>query len=201
MWSLIFLFANFMNIMGFIYPFLLKFDVRINVIKLKGKIKIIIFNKLKFELKFRIKNGYIYIYNKKKERKEKLTKKNINFLFIFNLLNQLYFRQQVLNLDVISNFGYNLDSCITATGCGFIDVFTKGLLSKIKNNKKSAHIFTRVEPKYNEDILNVRLVHEIRMSFADILYSIFYAIIITGRDYEGSRKNILKQKQKNRITN
>ena len=194
MWSLIFLFGNFMNLMGIIYPFLLKLDVCLNLLKLKGKIKLVMFNRLKFELKFRIKNGYIYIYNKRKERKEKITKKNISVLFVFNLINQFYFRQQLLNMVAVSNFGYNLDACITATGCGVIDVFTKGVLSKIKNNKKSAHILTKVEPKYNEDIFNVRLIYEIRMSFLDILYSLFYAIIITGRDYEGNRQSRIKQK-------
>lgn len=196
MWGLIFLFFNFMNIMGSIYPFLMKVDVRFNILRLKGAIQFTIFNKIKFELKFRIKNGYIYIYHKRKEHKEKLTSKNINVVFIKNIISQFYYRQQLLNMDVSFNFGYNLDACVTATTCGFIDVFTKGIICKIKNNKKSAHIFTKVEPKYNEDICNLRIIYEIRMSVFDIIYAFVYSVVNTWRDY-GKRKHKFKQKQKN----
>ena len=197
MWGLIFLFFNFMNIMSSIYPFLMKMDVRLNILRLKGIIQFTIFNKFKFEFKFRIKNGYIYIYHKRKERKEKLTSQNINVVFIKNVINQFYYRQQLLNMDVSSNFGYNLDSCVTATTCGFIDVFSKSLLCKIKNNKKKAHIFTKVEPKYNEDICNLRIVYEIRMSVFDIIYSLVFSVVNTWRDYERNGKRKTKQKQKN----
>jgi len=111
MWGLIFLFFNFMNIMGSIYPFLMKMDVRLNILRLKGIIQFTIFNKFKFEFKFRIKNGYIYIYHKRKERKEKLTSQNINVVFIKNVINQFYYRQQLLNMDVSSNFIVILPSC------------------------------------------------------------------------------------------
>ena len=197
MWHLIFLFSTIMNILSFVYPFLVKLDVRINILRLKGMVKITIFNKINFEIKFRIKNGYIYIYHKKKERKEKLTSKNINVILVVNIINQFYYRQQLLNLNLNSNFGYNLDSCVTATACGYIDVLSKGILSKIKNNKKSAHIFEKVEPKYNEDICNLRLTYEIRMSVLDIIYSLVYSIVNTWRYYEKNRKRKSKQKQKN----
>ena len=58
MWGLIFLFFNFMNIMGSIYPFLMKMDVRLNILRLKGAIQFTIFNKFKIEFKFRIKTFY-----------------------------------------------------------------------------------------------------------------------------------------------
>ena len=179
MWYLIFLFLTFLNIWQFIYPFLIKFDIKLNVLKLKGVFLIKLFNKFKLEFKFRIKNGYIYLYFKNKEVKEKLTDKNFNVLFILNLARQVYFRHQLLNLNIVSNFGFVLDSCATATMCGLIDVASKGVLSKIKNNKKSAHIFVEVNPKYNEDIFNLRLVYEIRMSVVDIIYTIIYTIIET----------------------
>lgn len=188
MWQLIFLFTTIMNILGIIYPFLIKFDMRFNILKLKGTMSIKFFNKLKLELKFRIKNGYVYFYFNKKEKKEKISKKNINLIFIFNLTKHLYFRQQWLSFELKSNFGYVLDSCVTATACGFIEAVSKSVLCKIKNNKKSAHIFVDAEPKYNEDICNLRMVNEIRMSVADIIYAFVYAIIYTRRNNEKSRK-------------
>lgn len=197
MWYLVFLFFNFINILGIIYPFLLKIDARINILRLKGSVQFIIFNKFKIQIKFRIKNGYVYIYYKKKERKEKLTNQNINVVLILNIINQFYYRQQLLNLNLISNFGYNLDSCITATITGGIDVISKCLFGKVKNNKKNAHIFVNVEPKYNEDICNMRISYEIRMSVLDILYSLVYSLVKTWGVYEKDRKHSFRQKQKN----
>ena len=60
-----------------------------------------------------------------------------------------------------------------------IDVFSKCLLAKVKNNKKSAHIFVDVQPKYNEDIFNLRLIYEMRMSVVDIIYTFVYTAIAT----------------------
>ena len=179
MWRLIFSFLTFLNIWQFVYPFLIKFEIKCNVLKLKGGISVKFFNKIKLEFKFRVKNGYIYLYFNNKERKEKIDKKNFNIVFITNLINQLYFRHQLLNCNLISNFGFVLDSMVTATTCGFIDVMSKCVLSKVKNNKKSAHIFVEVNPKYNEDIFNLRLVYEMRMSVVDIVYTLVFTIIRT----------------------
>ena len=179
MWSLIFLFLTFLNIWQFVYPFLIKFEIKLNALKLKGGISVKFFNKIKLVFKFRVKNGYIYIYFNNKERKEKIDKKNINIVFISNLINQLYFRHQLLNCNLTSNFGFVLDSMITATTCGFIDVVSKCVLSKVKNNKKSAHILVNVNPKYNEDIFNLRFEYEMRMSVVDIIYTFVCTIIET----------------------
>ena len=188
MWHLIFLFLSLMNIWQFAYPFLVKFDVRFNILKLKGIIKLTLFNKFSFELKIRIKHGYIYINHKNRERKEKISNKNINIMFILKLLNNLYFREQMLSLNVISNFGYCNDSCVTATGVGFIDVLFKCLLAKIKNNKKSAHILVSVEPKYNEDICNLRVVNVVRISVFDIIFTLIYTKILMWRENYGKKR-------------
>lgn len=179
MWHLIFSFLTFLNIWQFIYPFLIKFEIKCNILRLKGQLNIIFFNKIKFDFKFRIKHGYIYIYFKNKEVKEKISNNNINIILISNLIKQLYFRHQLLNCNLTSNFGFVLDSMITATICGYIDVFSKCILSKIKNNKKSAHIFVDVNPKYNEDVFNIRVIYEMRMSVFDILYTLIYTGIKT----------------------
>ena len=80
-------------------------------------------------------------------------------------------------MQIISNFGYVLNSMTTATISGIIDVLSKSVAGKIKNNKKSSHIFIEVNPKYNEDIFNFRLDYEMRMSVVDILYTLFLTII------------------------
>ncbi len=197
MWYLIFSFLTILNIMAFIYPFLINIDVRFNILRLKGTIYITIFNKIKFEFNIRIKNGYVYINHKNKLRKEKISNKNISIIFIFKLLNQMYFREQFLDFIVRSNFGCINDACVTAVVCGYIDVLGKSLLSKLKNNKKSSHIFIDVEPKYNEDIFNIRLYNTIRMSVFDILYAVIYSLIYVWRYYEKNGKNKSKQGQKN----
>lgn len=177
MWRLIFSFLTFLNIMQFIYPFLIKVDVKCNILKLKGGVCFKFFNKIKFNIKFRVKNGYVYIYFNNKERKEKISKKNVNILFIVNFVKQFYFRQQWLDFKLTSNFGFVLDSCVTATSCGIIDLVSNSILSKIKNNKKSAHIFIDVEPKYNEDIFNIKIENITRISVFDIIYTLVVTII------------------------
>ena len=184
MLKIIFSYLTIFNILQFIYPFLIEMNIKLNILKLKGILNIKLFNKIKFTLKFRIKNGFIYIYFKKKEKKVKISEKNVSFLFFENIFKEAYFRQQYLSLGVSSNFGYKLDSCTTATTSGALEVITLGILAKIKNNKKSAHIFTKIEPKYNEDIFNVRLDQIVRISVFDILYVLIYTIIKTWGEYE-----------------
>lgn len=183
MWYLIFLFLTIISLLNIIYPFLIKLDIRLNVLRLKGILVIKLFNKIKFEFKFRIKNGYVYLYYKNKEIKQKISNKNISLRFIFILIKQTYFRQQLLNSKITSNFGYLNDSRITALTSGYIDCVAKGFFAKIKNNKKSAHIFIDVEPKYNEDICNIRFEWEVRMSIFDMLYTFIFTIYYFCRDY------------------
>ena len=189
MWHLLFLFSTIMNILSFIYPFLVKFDVRFNILKLKGVVRIVLFNKINIEFKIRIKNGYIYINHKAKNRKEKISKKNVNVVFFLTLINQMYFREQFLTLDVISNFGYKNDACTTAVTCGYIDTLSKSILAKLKNNKKNSHIFVSVEPQYNQDIFNVRLTNTIRVSIVDIAYALIYTRLVMWRYYEKNGKS------------
>lgn len=177
MWYLFFLFTVFLTIFTLAYPFLVEFDIRLNVLKLKGRLKVKLFGIIKIEYKIRIKHGYIYINHKNLERKEKISATNINLMFLLDLVRQLYFRQQLITLGIVSNFGYSNDSCNTAVGCGAIDVISKGVLSKIKNNKKSSHIFVSVEPKYNQDVCNFRLTTSVRNSLFDIIYSLLYAAL------------------------
>ena len=184
MWRLIFLFCLIVLVMFLIYPFLFQFELKFNILRLRGEVSIKIFNKFKIEFKVRIKNGYVYINHKNKERKEKISNKNFNIVLVLNLINQLYFREQFLELLVLANFGFVLDSRVTATVCGYIDVVSKSLLGSIKNNKKSSHIFVSVEPKYNEDVLNARIRNIIRISILDVLYTFVYTFIYARGKYE-----------------
>jgi hypothetical protein len=70
---------------------------------------------------------------------------------------------------------------ITANICGYLDVLSKSFLGKLKNNKKSAHIFVDVNPKYNEDVFNVRLNTATRISVFDLIYSFFYTVFYFAR--------------------
>lgn len=182
-----------MNIISFVYPFLVQVDVNFNVLKLKGIVKIKLFGKFKFEIKIRIKNGYVYINIFNKERREKITEKNLNIMFILNLIKQFYFRQQLIKLGIRSKFGYKLDSCVTAVGSGYIDVLSKCVFAKIKNNKKKSHIFTEVEPNYNDDIFNFKLEYAFRISMFDIIYSLICSLFYLWRSYERNRKYKIKQ--------
>lgn len=189
---LIFSFIFLLILLFILFPFFIRFDIRFNILKLKGSFTIKIMNKYVLDFKIRIKHGYVYINYKNKERKEKISDKNVNVLFIFNIIKQLYFREQFVNLEIYSNFGYMYNSMITAVGSGLIDVLTKSALGKIKNNKKCAHILVDIKPKYNEDILNIRILNGVVISIFDILYAFILAKYYVWSVYE-KRKNTVKQ--------
>lgn len=195
MWYLIFLFVCLLTLMLIVFPFLISYEIKINLLRLKGVFTLIIFSKIKLQFKLRVKNGYIYIYHNRKEKRYKLTDKNFNVIFFVNLIKQLYFRHQLCVLDIFSNFGYMNDACVSAVGVGYIDVISKCVLSKIKNNKKSAHIFVNVDAKYNQDICSIRVKSSVRVSIWDLLFSIAYTLLNTWRYYEKHPNNKLKQKQ------
>ena len=190
-------FAIFLLIFIIMFPFFIQFEIKINIIKLKGIIKFILFKKIKIEIKYRIKHGFLYIYYKNKEKKEQISKTNVNLIFVYNMIKETYFRQQLVNLSFHSNFGYVNNSCVSAVGSGYIDVIIKSILSKIKNNKKKSHIFIDVNPKYNEDIFSVKICSSVSMSVFDLIYAFLYAKIYSWREYERNRKNKVKQRQKN----
>ena len=153
-----------------------------------------ILNFIKLEFNIRIKNGYIYINHKNKLKKEKLTEQTISFRFLIKLLNQMYFREQFIYVDLVSNFGYKFDAKDTAVGCGYIDVISKSILSQFKNHKKSTHIFVAVEPKYNQDIFNFRLKTLVRISIFDVLYSAIFACYYLRREENEKKRKFIKSR-------
>lgn len=191
---LIFLFIVLILLMLIVYPFLISVEVKFNLLRLKGVFTLVLFGKIKLQYKLRVKNGYVYIYHNRKEKRFKLTDKSFNVIFFLNLVKQIYFRHQLLLFDIFTTFGYANDACVTAVGAGYFDVLGKAFFCKVQNNKKSAHIFVNVEPKYNQDICSIRAKSSIRVSVWDMLYSLAYTLIYTWRSYEKDRKNQLKQR-------
>lgn len=174
MWYLIFYFLGLLFVLIISIPFLITITVTCNVVKLKGmtKIKILFWTT---EIRFRIKHGYLYLYRNGKEIKEKLSSKNVNLRFLLHLMNEIYYRERLISLEFVSNFGYNIDALTTALVSGYIDVISRAVLSKIKHNKKSANIFTQVEPKYNQDICNIRVKTKVDNSLFDLLIAFVMA--------------------------
>lgn len=192
---LIFLFIILIVLMLIVYPFLISVEIKFNLLRLKGVFTLVLFGKFKLQYKLRVKNGYLYIFHKRKEKRYKITDKDFNVVFFLNLVKQLYFRHQLMVFDMFASFGYMNDACTSAVGAGYFDVLGKMFLSKVQNNKKSAHIFVNVEPKYNQDICSVRIKSAVRMSVFDIVFSLIYTLIYSWRSYEKNRNNKLKQKQ------
>ncbi len=194
MWDLIFLFVIIVLILVITFPYLVQFDIRFNILKLKGKVEIKFLKFVKLKFNIRIKNGYIYINHKNKLKKEKLTDQTISFRYLIKLLNQMYFREQFLHVDLRANFGYKYDAKDTAVASGYIDVISKSILSQFKNHKKSTHIFVSVEPKYNEDIFNFRLETSVRISMFDVLYSAILAWYYLRREENEKTRKLIKSR-------
>lgn len=194
MWRLVFLFVMVLLILILTFPYLVDFDIRFNILKLKGKVIIKFLKFFKFEFSIRIKNGYFYINHKNKLKKEKLTEQTISFKFLIKLLNQMYFREQFLHVDLRSNFGYKYDAKDTAVASGCIDVISKSILAQFKNHKKSTHIFVSVEPKYNQDIFNFRLNTSVRISIFDVVYSALFAVYYLRREENEKKRKLVKSR-------
>lgn len=177
-------------------PIPLKFELSFDILHLKGEIKIKLINFNVLKTKVYVKNGYIFIQGKKHTRKEKLSIQNPNLQFFTQLIKSLYFRQQLVYLKVLSNLGYCNDAFITAMMASFNDILAKCLLAKIKNNKKSAHIFIETLPNYNEDKLYYYFESAMTMSLFDLIFAFLGAKISQRRDYGQNKRR--KQKQ-NRV--
>ena len=67
MWYLIFLFVILLLLFVIVYPFLISFEVKFNLLRMKGVFTLILFNKIKIQFKLRVKNGYVYIYHNRKQ--------------------------------------------------------------------------------------------------------------------------------------
>lgn len=177
-------------------PIPLKFELSFDILHLKGEIKIKLIYIYVLKTKVFVKNGYIFIQGKKHTRKEKLSIQNPNLQFFTQLIKSLYYRQQLVYLKVLSNLGYCNDAFITAMMASFNDILAKCLLAKIKNNKKSAHIFIETLPNYNEDKLYYYFESAMTMSLFDLIFVFLSAKISQRRDYGQNKRR--KQKQ-NRV--
>ena len=184
MWYLFLHFIILILAISISAPFLITITLTCNVVKLKGmvKIKILFWTQ---EIRFRIKNGYLYLYQNGREIKEKISRKNVNLKFLIKFTGETYLRQELLKLEFSSNFGYNLDSLVTASTASLIDVIAKSVLAKIKHNKKSSNIFTVVNPKYNEDVFNIRVKTAVSNSLFDIIVA-----FIMSKCYLRGDKNV-----------
>lgn len=179
-------------------PISLNIELYFDILRLRGEIKLKVAFFYVLKTKVYVKNGYIIIETKKHTHKEKLSIQNPNIQFASHLMKSLYFRQQLIHLKIHSNLGFSNDAFITAIMASFNDILLKCLLAKIKNNKKSAHIFIQTLPNYNEDKLYYFFESTITMSLFDIIFALVNAKISQRRDYAKKRNRKRKQKQ-NRV--
>ena len=180
-WQIVLLIIIFLLII----PIPIKVDVKFNILRLSGNVEIALFKFIKNKLHVRFRGQYIYVTTNNKTRREKLTSKNFNVAFVFQMIRQLYFRLILNSLIFVSEGGYYNDAMITAIGSGVIDIVSKCIYSRILHNKKSAHIFIQNEAKYNQDCLNFKIEARINISIFEVLYSIINSLwCLKGEKYE-----------------
>ena len=189
-WQLILLIIIFLLII----PIPIKFRLNFNILRLSGEVFIKVFF-IKYKVRVRFRGGYVYIIKNSKARREKLSSKNYNVVFITQFARQLYFRLILQSLRFVSEEGYYNNAMITAIGSSVIDIISKCLYARILHNKKSAHIFIQNEAKYNQDCLNIKVESEIRISLFDLIYSLVNSyFILKGEKYE--RANSIYEQDK-----
>lgn len=153
------------------FPVQTKVVLKANVLNLSAQLFISILGVNLVKLKIKFKGNYVYITKGKYTYKEKLTPSNIDVVFAVNFVKLLYFRLQLLELTEESEIGYQNNAMTTSLGVASVDIITKGILARIKNNKKSSHIFIDNYAKYNQDCLNFKLESSICINILDIIYS------------------------------
>lgn len=169
-----------------IIPIPIKVELNFNILRLSGKLFIKIFKIFNFKLSVRFRGAYVYITNKHgKTKREKLSSKNYDVAFVFELIKQLYFRLVFANINFTSQIGYFNSSMVTAISSASLDIISKSILSKIKHNKKSSHIFILNDAKYNQDCCSAKFETDCKICLFDVLYSLICVLWnLKGVKYE-----------------
>lgn len=180
-WQIILLIVIFLLII----PIPIKVKLSFNILRLSGEVFVRVLKIFKIKVRVRFRGSYVYVSSKKKTKREKLTSKNYNVVFLMQFIRQLYFRIIFTQLEFMCEVGYYNDALTTALGSGVVDIVSKGLSARILHNKKSAHIFINNEAKYNQDCLNMKLECQVKISLFDVIYTIVNTLwSIKGEQYE-----------------
>ena len=142
-WQIILLIIIFLLII----PIPIKFKVVFNILRLSGAVEVAILKFINFKIRVRFRGAYVYITQNNKTRREKLTAKNFNIVFVVQIIRQLYFRTILRDLKFVGDVGYYNDAMVTAMASSAIDIVAKCLSARILHNKKSAHIFITNDTK------------------------------------------------------
>ena len=170
-------------------PIKYKMVAKINLLNLSGEIFISILNISIIKLKIKIKKNFIYITKKGITYKQKLTPSNIDIIFVLNLIKEFYFRIKLVEIIETAEIGVKNSAFISAMSLVGFDLTSKGILSKIKNNKKSSHILVENRAKYNDDCLTCKFEMVFCINLLDILYSAVSSKIKSkGVKYETSKE-------------
>lgn len=180
-WYLFFVLIIFILSVPLVYQAQIKF----NVMNMSGEFSIKIWFIKLTKVKVKIKKNYIYVTKKGITYKEKLAPNNVDIIFILNLLKSLYFRGVLIRFDETAEIGYLNNAMTTAFATTATDLIIKGLLAKIKTNKKLSMITIQNTPIYDVDCINVSLNIAISINFFDMLYSLVASKInAKGTKYE-----------------
>ncbi len=175
----------FSILIGSMFPIVLKARLEFNLLSLLGKLQIRIFNFKVIQIRVKVKNGYIYLSTKKHTGRIKITKKNFSFAFIYEFIKLIFFRTNLQSLGVSSEIGYINNAMFTGILTASVDGIYKSFLAKIKNHKKSAHIFVESTPQYQQDVFKSIISTKLSLSIFDILYTLINTLLnLRGKIYE-----------------
>ena len=176
-------------VMALTLPIKTKIVAKSNILNLSSQLSIEVFKLKILKLKIKFRGNYVYVTKGKYTYKEKLTPSNINVVFAINFIKLIYFRLQLLELIEESEIGYMNNALGTSLMVAGTDIITKGILSRIKNNKKSSHIFIDNYAKYDQDCLNFKLEISSCINLLDVIYSFVSSKIKSkGERYERTKQ-------------
>lgn len=170
-------------------PFNTRVSLKINALNLASEVCVKIFRFNVIKIKIKIKGDYIYITKKRVTYKEKLISNNVDVIFAIKFVSQMYFRIRLNEIYEAGEYGIKNNAFHTSILCEAVDILSKSVLAKIKNNKKLAHIFVVNSAKYNEDCLNWNLMLDFSVNLIDVAYSfILSKLSAKGVKYERTKQ-------------
>jgi len=165
-------------------PIVVSLRLEFNMLALKGILKVRIFKFKIIDISVRVKHGNIYFTTKKHTIKLKITKQNFPVLFLFESSKLIFFRTNMQSLGASNEIGYLNSAFTNAILVATVDLITKSFFAKIKNHKKSTHIFVETTAQYQKDIFKSILSTKFCISLFDLIYSLLNAVLnLKGRVY------------------
>lgn len=169
-----------------IIPFSIKVYASYDLFNNLGAISIYVFFIKIFAYKVTFKNNKILLYTQKDTKQVPIQLSDKKLRFLEQIIIQLKEKIVIKNATVFTKIGLN-DAYHTALMSGTVNAIISIIFARIKNKKKSAKLKIVDMPYYNGNSFILSANGIVSITLFDILYGIFFAIIVKKRSEKYER--------------